>query len=327
MERAKGENSMKKYPLKLSYIAKSAIWGGNTLKKEWGKLHSGDNIAETWELSVREKEMAKIENGEAKGYTLAEYFEAAGYDAVSPDYRRGDRFPLLVKLIDAAAPLSVQVHPDDGYAERVEGDSGKTEMWYILSAREGAELICGLREGVSREDYARAVAEGRIESAMNYVRVKAGDCFFIPAGMVHAIGEGILIAEIQQNSDLTYRVYDYDRVGADGKKRELHTEKALDVVRPFTSEEVAAVRYSEGYSDRFLVNNKYFKVWEQDTATERELTVTQRSFTSILCVEGEGAICFEGERYEIKKGDSYFCPAGMGRLTLCGEARLICSEI
>ena len=327
MERTKGENRMKKYPLKLSYIAKSAIWGGNTLKDEWGKLHSGDNIAETWELTVREKEMAKIENGEAAGLTLAEYFEAVGYDAVSPNYRKGDRFPLLVKLIDAAAPLSVQVHPDDEYAGRVENDSGKTEMWYILSAREGAELICGLREGVSREDYARAVAEGRIESAMNYVKVKAGDCFFIPAGMVHAIGEGILIAEIQQNSDLTYRVYDYDRVGADGKKRELHTEKALDVVRPFTAEEIAAVRYSEGYSEGLLVNNRYFKVWEQDTALSSELTVGDKSFTSILCVDGEGAICFEGERYEIKKGDSYFCPAGMGRLTLCGEARLVCSEI
>ena len=318
---------MKKYPLKLSYIAKSAIWGGNTLRDKWGKLTSGENIAETWELSVREKEMALIENGEAKGMTLAEYFSESGYHSVCPDFKEGDRFPLLVKLIDAAAPLSVQVHPDNTYAKAVENDSGKTEMWYILDAREGAELIYGLRDGVTSEDYADAVADGKIESAMNYVKVKAGDCFFIPAGMVHAIGEGILIAEIQQNSDLTYRVYDYDRVGADGKKRELHTSKALDVVRPFTEEEVRALRYSEGYDEALLVNNEYFKVWELNVCDSICLSVDKQSFTSLLCVDGDGSIVFENEEYPIKKGDSYFCPAGMGKLTIKGKIKLICSEI
>ena len=318
---------MKKYPLKLSYIAKSAIWGGSILEKEWGKVSSGDNIAETWELSVREKEMARIENGDASGMTLSEYFDAVGYDCVSGSFRKGDRFPLLVKLIDAAAPLSVQVHPDDAYASAVENDSGKTEMWYVLSAKEGAELICGLREGVDSAGYRQAVAEGRIESAMNYVKVKAGDCFFIPAGMVHAIGEGILIAEIQQNSDLTYRVYDYDRVGADGKKRELHTEKALDVVRPYTEQEVNAIRYSEGYDPEMLANNKYFKVKSIAVDGESCLSVSDRSFASILCTDGEGAILHGGERYPLKKGDSYFCPAGTGTLTLNGNLRIVWSEI
>ncbi len=318
---------MKKYPLKLSYIAKSAIWGGSILEKEWGKVCEGDNIAETWELSVREKEMARIENGVASGMTLSEYFDAVGYDCVSESFKKGDRFPLLVKLIDAAAPLSVQVHPDDEYASAFENDSGKTEMWYVLSAKEGAELICGLREGVDSDGYRQAVAEGRIESAMNYVKVKAGDCFFIPAGMVHAIGEGILIAEIQQNSDLTYRVYDYDRVGADGKKRELHTEKALDVVRPYAEQEINAIRYSEGYAPDMLANNKYFKVKALAIEGENCLSVSTRSFASILCADGEGCILHGGERYPLKKGDSYFCPAGMGDLTFIGDLRIVWSEI
>lgn len=318
---------MKRYPLKLSYIAKSAIWGGSVLEKEWGKVSSGDNIAETWELSVREKEMARIENGEACGMTLSEYFDTVGCDCVCESFKKGDRFPLLVKLIDAAAPLSVQVHPDDAYASAVENDSGKTEMWYVLAAKEGAELICGLKEGVDSEGYRRAVSEGRIESAMNYVKVKAGDCFFIPAGMVHAIGEGILIAEIQQNSDLTYRVYDYDRVGADGKKRELHTEKALDVVRPYTEDEVNAIRYSEGYAPDMLANNKYFKVKALDIDGDVGLSVSPDSFASILCTDGEGYILHSGERYPLKKGDSYFCPAKSGELTINGELRVIWSEI
>ncbi|MBQ8849680.1 MAG: class I mannose-6-phosphate isomerase [Clostridia bacterium] len=318
---------MKKYPLRLSYTAKSAIWGGSSLSEKWGKVFDGDNIAETWELSVREREMAVILNGDAEGLTLAEYFKKAGYGCVSPTYGEGDRFPLLVKLIDAAAPLSVQVHPDDAYASSVENDSGKTEMWYVVDAAEGAELVYGLREGFDRERFASAVARGEIGSAMNSVKVRAGDCFFIPAGMVHAIGEGILIAEIQQNSDLTYRVYDYDRVGADGKKRELHTKKALDVVRPYTEEEVAAIRYSEGAVDGMLANSKYFKVRKVDVDGEEALTVRDDSFTSLLCIDGEGTLTHNGEEYRIKKGDSYFLPAGMGEIKISGMVSIICSEI
>ena len=318
---------MKKYPLKLSYISKSAIWGGNTLRNSWGKLGDGDNIAETWELSVREREMATVKNGDAAGMTLDAYFSAAGYDSVSKTFKEGDRFPLLVKFIDAASPLSVQVHPDDSFAKEVENDSGKTEMWYVLEAREGATLIYGLRQGVTSEDYARAVAENNIESAMNYVKVKAGDCFFIPAGMVHAIGEGILIAEIQQNSDLTYRVYDYGRIGADGKMRELHTEKALQVVRPFTEEEVCALRYSEGKENDILVNNEYFKVKQINMETCADIEATEQSFISLLCTEGNGAIVYGNEEFPLTRGDSYFLPAGMGKASLKGNMKLICSQI
>ena len=319
---------MKKYPLKLSYIAKSAIWGGQTLVREWQKRGTGENIAETWELSVRPKEMAVIENGEACGMTLADWLESCGADAVSPDYRKGERFPLLVKLIDAAESLSVQVHPDDAYASRVERDSGKTEMWYIVAAEAGASIVYGLKEGVTREEFAAAVRGGRLSEVMNLQPVRAGECYFIPAGMLHAIGGGILIAEIQQNSDLTYRVWDYDRRQADGSLRALHTEKALDVVRPYTEAEVESIRYAKGRTeDGSLANSKYFKVARTVVHGSRSMEQGAESFASLLCIAGDGALIFEGRRYPIHRGDSYFIPAGLGAYAVEGELTLICSAL
>ena len=318
---------MKKYPVQLSYIAKSAIWGGTRLAEDWGKTGEGDNIAEAWELSVREKEMSRVLNGEARGMTVAEYIEAVGAEAVGPSYRIGERFPLLVKLIDARDRLSVQVHPDDDYASRVEGDSGKTEMWYIVDAQKDATIVYGLADGVSGEEFARSVADGRIQQSMRTVPVRAGESYFIPAGMVHAIGAGILIAEIQQNSDWTYRVWDYDRRGSDGSLRPLHTEKALDVIRPFSAEEIEAIQFANGREEELLSNSRYFKVRRCEINGTRELVATERSFVSVLCVKGSGTLTFEGEDYPISRGDSYLLPAGMGRCDAGGEMTLICSEI
>lgn len=318
---------MKKYPLKLDYIAKSAIWGGSRLARDWGKRGEGDNIAETWELSVRAKEACRIQNGEAKGMTLAAYFEAVGAEAVSPAYRLGDRFPLLVKLIDARDRLSVQVHPDDSYASRVEGDSGKTEMWYIVDAEEGATIVYGLADGVSGEDFARLVAKGKIKEGMREIPVRAGQTYFIPAGMVHAIGSGILIAEIQQNSDLTYRVWDYDRRDAAGNLRPLHTEKALDVIRPFEEAEIDAIRFARGREKGVLANSQYFKVWRMEISEAKSIVAEADSFVSVLCLEGKGRIVFDGEEYPILRGDSYLLPADMGKCEVKGKLTLICSQV
>lgn len=321
---------MKKYPLKLSYTAKTALWAGTRLKTEFGKSSEYDTVSESWELSVRDDEMARVLNGEAEGMTLAEYFDEAGYDCVSPSFGKGDRFPLLVKLIDAADMLSVQVHPDDKYACAVENDSGKTEMWYIIDACEGAQLIYGLRDGETGESFANAVRAGRIDSVIKRVPVKKGETYFIPAGMLHAIGAGILIAEIQQNSDLTYRVYDFDRVGKDGKLRPLHVDKAIDVTRPYTEAEINAVRYARGTDNsagELLASSEYFKVSKLELSSLTELSVSEQSFTSILCIDGEGSIQANGERYPIRKGDSYFLPAGMGSYSVDGELTLILSEI
>ncbi|MBE6577206.1 MAG: mannose-6-phosphate isomerase [Ruminococcaceae bacterium] len=321
---------MKKYPLKLTYTAKTALWAGKRLKEEYGKQSELEKISETWELSVRDDEMARIIGGEADGMTLAEYFASCGYDCVTPSFKVGDRFPLLVKFIDAEDYLSVQVHPDDAYAGTVHNDSGKTEMWYIVDAKQGSKLVYGLREGVSSEDFAKAVSEGRIGDTVQYVDVKPGETYFIPAGMLHAIGAGILIAEIQQNSDLTYRVYDFDRVGADGKKRELHVSKAIDVTRPYSEEEISAIRYERGKVEcegELLANSKYFKVRRLAQNGTTKLTSAPESFVSLLCVEGVGEIVADGIGYKITKGDSYFIPAGMGEFLVDGKLTLIVSEV
>ena len=192
---------MKKYPLLLSYVPKTAIWAGTRLKNEMGKISELDRLSESWELTVRQDEMAVIRSGDACGMTLAEYIEKCGYDCVAPDFKAGDRFPLLVKFIDAEDYLSVQVHPDDDYASRVENDSGRTEMWYIVDATEGARLVYGLKDGLTGDDLAAAVAEGKIGDTVRYVPVRAGETYFIPAGLLHAIGAGILIAEALTDQD------------------------------------------------------------------------------------------------------------------------------
>ena len=321
---------MNKYPLKLDYVAKTALWAGSRLKNEYGKKTDLETVSETWELSVREDEMSKIMNGEAQGMTLAAYFDTVGYDCVSPEFSKGDRFPLLVKLIDAADVLSVQVHPDDSYASTVENDSGKTEMWYIIDALEGAELVYGLKDGVDKTEFATAIAEKRIGDTLNYRKVKSGETYFIPAGMLHAIGAGILIAEIQQNSDLTYRAYDFDRVGKDGKLRPLHVDKALDVTRPYTEEEVDAIRYACGKQDgegELLANSEYFRVRRVCINGIQTMNADDSSFVSILCIDGDGVVRYGGCEYGITKGDSYFIPAGMGDFEIYGDLDIIASRI
>ena len=325
--------SNSRYPLKLSYTAKTALWAGKRLKNEFGKQSEHETVSETWELSVRNDEMATVLNGEAKGITLAEYFDKYGYNCVCPSFKKGDRFPLLVKLIDANDMLSVQVHPDDAYAASVEGDSGKTEMWHVIDAKKGAKLIYGLKKGMGKEEFAKAVEDKRLGEVMNEIPANAGDTFFIPAGMIHAIGAGILIAEIQQNADLTYRVYDFDRVGADGKLRELHVQKALDVTKAFTQEEIDAIRYFKGNSSisgELLANSQYFsarKLVINKLGEGETVLVTKESFVSVLCIDGEGDIVFNGEKYPINKGDSYFLPANMGECKLTGDVTVILSEI
>ena len=323
---------MKKYPLKMSYVAKTAIWAGHKLSESFGK-RGEDKISETWELTVRDRERSVIQNGEYNGMELGRYIELCGASCVSNTHKDGDRFPLLIKLIDADDDLSVQVHPDDEYAGRVENSLGKTEMWYIVDAEEGAKLEYGLKEGVTPEIFAALVREGRIGEAIDYIPVKAGESYFIPAGMLHAIGGGIIIAEIQQNADLTYRVYDYDRRGADGSLRELHVDKALDVTRVYTEDEVNAVRFAKGKhmngikGESLLAASEFFTVRKYEVSERIKCVADNESFVSLLCVKGQGTIIFEDESYPIGQGDSYFLPAGMGEYSLDGDMEIIDSRI
>ena len=320
---------MNKYPLKLKHFAKTAIWGGNTLKNTWGKECTFDKLAETWELTVRKDAVSIIENGEYASLSLAEYLENTA-DAVGLNPIEDGRFPLLIKFIDAADKLSVQVHPDNQYAQR-ENDLGKTEMWYIISANEDAEIIYGLADYMDESDFRASVALNEIGKTVKTIPVHAGECYFIPSGLVHAIGKGCLIAEIQQNSDITYRVYDYDRKDANGTLRELHVQKALDVVRAFTEQEIDALRFSKFPKMKVgdcLAACPYFEVHALSLRGYSEaLETDSESFHSLLCIEGEGSIMYKGEHYPLSRGDSYFLPAGMGAYTLCGNATLLVSRI
>ena len=315
------------YPLKLSPVAKSAIWGGERLKTEWHKPSDLDTVAETWELTVREKENNVVQNGTFAGKTLADVLRKWGKTAIGESYA-AERFPLLVKFIDAADRLSVQVHPDDAYAAAVENDLGKTEVWYVVEANEGASILWGLADGATERDFAAAVAAGDTESLLRRVEVKKGDVYFIPAGMPHAIGAGILIAEIQQNCDLTYRVFDYNRRDKEGKLRELHIDKALQVTRPFTADEVDAVRFARGRgTSDVLVNCPYFSVRRlavDGTCTE---TVGAESFVSLLVLSGEGAVETATCRVPFVRGDSLFLPAGLGDYHLEGACEILISTL
>lgn len=328
-----GGNSMTElYPFRLSSVTKSPIWGGTRLLRDWGKESAAATVGESWELTVRKNEKSVILDGPLAGKTLEEVIAETGSALIAPDWCE-PTFPLLIKLIDAADRLSVQVHPDDAYAAQAEHDRGKTEMWYIVDADPDAEIVCGLREGIGRAEFAAAVRAGKIDSVLHRQKVKPGETYFIPAGLLHAIGRGILIAEIQQNCDLTYRVYDYDRKGADGKPRELHVEKALDVVRPFTEEEINAIRFSQR-SDALadgevLADCDFFRV-ERLKLTGQTVTLPDYAgMRHLLCVGGAATLSCGGTDYAVAKGgnrESWFLPPHLP-LTVTGTATLIFSAV
>ena len=236
--------------------------------------------------------------------------------------QKGDRFPLLIKLIDAEADLSIQVHPDDEYALSHTDDMGKTEMWYIVDAKPGAKLIYGLKRKYTRDELKTAIAAGTLESLMNYVEVKSGETYFIPSGLVHAIGAGILIAEIQQNSNITYRVYDYNRRQPDGSLRQLHIEPALDVIERFDPEAVKVEKTGD-----VIASCKYFEVRAIALDGEKTVCAGEESFIHLMITDGECEIICAGEKISTKKGGSVFVAAASGNVTLKGNATVIVSSL
>ena len=313
-------------PIKLKPEFKEIIWGGNRLKTEFNKSSNLENIAESWELTVRSDGMNQITGGEFDGYTLEEYINENGFNVVTN--KELDRFPLLIKFIDAQDNLSVQVHPDDEYGLAHANSLGKTEMWYIMDAKPGAQLVYGLKPECTNEMFAEAIKNGTVEKMLNYVNVKKGDVFFIPSGLVHAIGAGILLAEIQQNSNITYRVYDYNRLGKDGKPRELHVSDALNVIVNRNQSEIEKIQFSTNVkNDNCLADCKYFKVDKFNIDGTLQFSTNVESFNSILCLDGEGKIVFNGEEFNISKGDSYFIPANLGSYCIDGSLEIIVSKI
>ena len=314
------------YILKLNPVFKDYLWGGTKLRDEYGFQSGLEKLAEGWMLSCHKDGENTIENGEYKGKTLTEVVKL-NPDILGENGKNFEYFPILIKLIDAKNDLSVQVHPDNEYAMRVEKEYGKTECWYILDCDEGAELIYGFNKSISSEEFREKIADNTFLETVNKVKVKKGDLFFIEAGTLHAIGKGILLAEIQQNSNTTYRVYDYGRLGTDGKPRELHVEKAIDVTNctPPTrsTNPEGELIVEDGYKKQLLTKCDLFNVEKVSISTAYTSVADEKSFVSVLVTDGQATI----DEIEIKKGDSLFIPARYGNFTITGNAELIITRV
>jgi len=319
------------YPLKLQAPLKDYIWGGTTLKTKYNKITDLEKVAESWELACHKDGQSIILNGKARGMTLESYIAQQGERILGTHGSRFSYFPLLIKLIDAKDNLSVQVHPENEYALRVEGEYGKTEMWYIVDCEPGASLLYGFKKEISKDEFERRIADHTLLDVCNRVKVHKGDVFFIEAGTLHAIGKGILIAEIQQNSNTTYRIYDYGRLGNNGKPRELHVAKAIDVTKlvPPTHETKAALEmdFFANYKADLLVQCEYFTVYHFDLHGKCHLQATKKSFQSILVLDGTLEIEYAAGEMTIEKGESVFIPAEMGEYMLKGKGDFILSMV
>lgn len=310
--------------LKLAPSFKDYLWGGHRLVDEYNKHYDGPVLAESWELSCHPDGPSIIASGEYEGKTLAEYIQTAGKEVLGSHCRRFQDFPILIKFIDAKDNLSVQVHPSDQYAMENEGQYGKTEMWYVMDCEEGATLYYGFKREIDREEFARRIQEDTLLEVLNAVPVQKGDALFIQAGTIHAIGKGIVIAEIQENSNVTYRVYDYGRVGRDGKKRDLHIEKALAV-----TSRVPIIRGKS--SNPHVASCDYFTVdklnLDGHVMKRMSGSIDETSFASILIMEGEGWIACGSEVLSYRKGDSFFLTAGSGEYEMTGRCEALLTTI
>lgn len=298
----------------LAPACKDYLWGGHRrLREDFGVQSGLSPLAEAWVLSCHPDGPSVLMDGPYAGRTLAEYINEAGKEAQGTNCRRFENFPVLIKLIDSDQNLSIQVHPSDEYALAHEGQYGKTEMWIALEAEPGAYLYYGFKREVTREEFARSVADGTLTELLRKVPVKQGDVFFIPSGTLHGIGAGLVIAEIQQNSNVTYRVFDYDRVDADGKPRPLHVEKAMEVTDLHPAEHLNFGSH--------LGACPYFAV----DAHSGPFTACcgGDSFCALLITEGQGTLVCGGETRKVKKGDCLFLPAGSGDYQVSGGCRTL----
>lgn len=309
-----------KEPILLSPAFKDYLWGGTRLKEEYGKKSDLEKVAESWELSTHKDGQSVVASGEFAGLTLGEYIEK-NPDALGEDCSKFEFFPILIKFIDAKDNLSIQVHPDDEYSLAHNGEYGKTEMWYILDCDEGASLYYGFKKEITREEFRKSIEDNTLLDYLNKVEVKKGDVYFIEAGTVHAIGKGIVICEIQQNSNTTYRVYDYNRRDAAGNTRELHVDKAVEV-----SVTKPPVIYKQE-SENVLAKCKYFTVEKAEIDGTSEFLIDKSSFKSVIVTEGDGVISVGDCELNVKKGDSVFVPAQDGKFAIKGKCNIIISYV
>ncbi|WP_026810178.1 type I phosphomannose isomerase catalytic subunit [Arenibacter latericius] len=303
---------MSLYPLKFKPILKERLWGGTKLKQVLGKEISSDITGESWELSGVNGDVSIVANGELKGGSLQELIEKYPEDLLGKGVleRFGREFPVLIKFIDAKQDLSIQLHPNDELAKKRHNSFGKTEMWYVMDADKDAELIVGFNKTVTKEEYAKSIEDNTLLDLLNYEKVSEGDTFFINTGKIHAIGAGVLLAEIQQTSDITYRVFDFNRKDKDGKYRELHTDLALDAI-DYEKKDDFKIAYSQDKDKvNAMVTCPYFTTNFLDLTQPLEVDVTNRnSFTIYLCVEGAASITNEFGQVDLQKGQTILVPA------------------
>ncbi|MDU5109794.1 MAG: mannose-6-phosphate isomerase, class I [Clostridium sp.] len=307
------------YPIIFENIYYDKIWGGRDFESFRSNLPEG-MIGESWDIACHPNGIGIVENGEFKGISFDKLIEIYGHKLVGEKISV-DKFPLLVKLINSKEKLSVQVHPGDEYAKKHENEFGKTEAWYVIDAKPGASLIVGTKN-CDKTTFEKAIEEGRVEDYLNRIEVKKGDCFLIDSGLVHAICEGVIIAEIQQNSDVTYRVFDY------GRPREIHVEKSLDVINfnlQCKNLSNNQEKQKDGYKEVLLCENEYFHMEKLTVENEYKNESDKDRFYIYTVVDGEGEIIAANNTLKINKGDSIFIPATLGEFKIVGNITMLMS--
>ena len=320
--------------MRLPFILKPAykdyLWGGTRLIEEYGKQADRLPLAESWECSTHPDGLSMLEGGMSLKDAIEENPSRLGTHVLELTGGKAE-LPILIKLLDAKEDLSIQVHPDDEYALRKEGELGKTEMWYVLDAAPGAELLLGFHRSVTKAEVRKAAEEGRLSDLMNHVPVRKNEVYYIPAGTVHAIGKDTIVAEIQESSNLIYRLYDYDRKDGAGRLRELHIERALEVAEleggSISPQAMRVLRYRPGCATELLIRCKYFMaermLLQSGECESTEYKTGTTSFHALLCIEGCGCIHAKGFELSFCKGDCIFVPAESEILTLSGKAQLL----
>jgi len=315
-------------PIKLLPSYKNYLWGGNKLINEYNKKTDVSPLAESWELSCHEDGPSYVYSDSSK--TLAEYITMNGVSVLGKKCKKFSQFPILLKLIDAKDNLSIQVHPNNRYARKYENHYGKTEAWYILSAEKNSEIVYGLKNKISKKKLRDHILNNKLISIVNKVKVKKGDLFFIKPGTIHAIGKGIVIAEIQQNSNITYRVYDYNRKDINGNTRELHIEKACSVIKNIAINKKINYpknRINKACDLEILAKCKYFKFSKITIKDKYTITVTKQSFISLLCIDGSGVLYADNSELNFSKGESMFCPSSNYTINIIGNCEILLTRL
>lgn len=308
-------------PIFFEPVYKKVIWGGNNISKIFKRNVIDDNIGETWELSAHPNGLSIIKNNELKNVSLYDLFgdKKKKREIFGTHCESLDKFPILAKFIDASKSLSIQVHPDDDYARKNEHDSGKNEVWYIMDCKENAQIIYGLKDNVTEENLKNSI--DNIEKNVNYINVHKGDFISIPSGTVHAIMDGIVLCEVQQSSDITYRVYDWDRTDKDGNKRELHKDKALDVIKLHNKDKV--YNYENVHENTNLYKSDKFNIDIVSIDSKVQETSSKESFYAYIVLDGEGSVNTNNFFKGIGKGDTFLIPSNLGEYTLSGNLKLM----